>query len=105
LVSPLSGPLGDRIGFRPVLIGALVVGGVAVAPMPLAASLASLTGLAIVYGAAIAAVQAMVFSLLAMEVPPERRSATLNLVLLPLYVPGIVAPSPPAGHAAPSRVQ
>ena len=100
LVSPLAGPLGDRLGFRPVLIGALVVGGLAVAPMPLAASLASLTGLAIVYGAAIAAVQAMVFSLLAIEVPPERRSATLNLVLLPLYVAGIVGPSAAAGLAA-----
>ncbi len=35
----------------------------------------------------------MVFSLLATEVPPERRSATLNLVFLPLYVAGIVGPA------------
>jgi len=100
LVSPLAGPLGDKVGFRAVLIGALVVGGVAVAPMPLAASLASLTGLAIAYGASIAVVQAMVFSLLAIEVPPERRSATLNLVLLPLYVAGIAGPSAAAVLAA-----
>ena len=35
----------------------------------------------------------MVFSLLATEVPPERRSATLNLVYLPLYVAGIIGPA------------
>src|SRR5207244_6643658 len=33
LVAPLSGPLGDRIGFRRVLVWALVVGGVVVAAM------------------------------------------------------------------------
>jgi hypothetical protein len=35
----------------------------------------------------------MVFGLLAVEVSPDRRSATLNLVYLPLYVAGIVGPS------------
>ena len=35
----------------------------------------------------------MVFGLLATEVPPERRSATLNLVYLPLYAAGIVGPA------------
>jgi hypothetical protein len=45
-------------------------------------------------------VQAMVFGLLAMQVPPDRRSATLNLVLLPLYVAGIIGPSLAAGFAA-----
>ena len=43
---------------------------------------------------------AMVFALVATEAPPERRSATLNLVLLPLYVAGIVGPSLAAGLAA-----
>ncbi len=45
-------------------------------------------------------VGAMVFSLLATEVPPERRSATLNLVYLPLYVAGIIGPIT-AGIVAP----
>ena len=40
-----------------------------------------------------AATQAMVFGLVAVEVAPERRSATLNLVLLPLYLAGIIGPS------------
>jgi ABC-type transport system involved in cytochrome c biogenesis permease component len=35
----------------------------------------------------------MVFGLLAVEVAPERRSATLNLVLLPLYIAGIIGPT------------
>ena len=35
----------------------------------------------------------MVFGLLAIEVPAERRSATLNLVYLPLYAAGIVGPA------------
>ena len=49
----------------------------------------------------------MVFSLLATEVPPERRSATLNLVYLPLYVAGIIGPitggivAPMTGPAGP----
>jgi DHA1 family multidrug resistance protein-like MFS transporter len=100
LGSPLSGPLGDRLGLRTVLVGALVLGGLSVAPMPLAPSVVGLAGLSIVYAAAFATVQAMVFGLLAVQVPPERRSATLNLVLLPLYVAGIIGPSLAAGFAA-----
>jgi hypothetical protein len=39
----------------------------------------------------------MVFGLLAMDVPAERRSTTLNLVYLPLYAAGIVGPALGAG--------
>jgi MFS family permease len=39
----------------------------------------------------------MVFGLLATEVAPERRSTTLNLVYLPLYIAGIVGPAVSAG--------
>ena len=35
----------------------------------------------------------MVFGLLATEVPAERRSQTLNLVYLPLYVAGVIGPA------------
>jgi MFS family permease len=93
LVSPLGGTLGDRIGFRPVLIGALVLGGVALVVMPFAPDLGVLAGAALLLAAAAAAVGAMVFGLLATEVPPERRSATLNLVYLPLYAAGVVGPA------------
>ena len=93
LVSPLGGGLGDRIGFRPVLLGSLAVGGVALAAMPVVPGVGPHAAVALVFAACSSAVGAMVFGLLATEVPPERRSATLNLVYLPLYAAGIVGPA------------
>jgi MFS family permease len=96
LLSPLAGALGDRIGFRPVLVVALVIGGLALGAMPeigVLLGLAGLAGLAVASFGAASTVSAMVFSLLAVEVPPERRSATLNLVYLPLYAAGIIGPA------------
>jgi MFS family permease len=61
--------------------------------MPLMPSLAPLAGAAVLLGAAAATTGAMVFSLLATEVPIERRSTTLNLVYLPLYVAGLIGPA------------
>lgn len=92
LVSPLGGAIGDRIGFRSVLVGALIVGGVVIALEPFAPSVALLALIALVFAATTAIVSAMVFGLLATEVPLERRSATLNLVYLPLYGAGLVGP-------------
>jgi DHA1 family multidrug resistance protein-like MFS transporter len=98
--SPLGGVLGDRIGFRPVLIAALAGAGLALLVMPLAPSVASMAIVAVVLGTATATVTAMIFGLLAVEVPAERRSATLNLVYLPLYAAGILGPATAAGVAA-----
>jgi hypothetical protein len=42
----------------------------------------------------------MVFSMLATEVPAERRSATLNLVYLPLYAAGVIGPTAGAAVAS-----
>ncbi len=100
LASPAGGWLGDRIGFRPVLVASLVAGGVASALMPAMPSIALLALAAVALGAAFATTGAMVFSLLATEVPSERRSATLNLVYLPLYVAGIIGPAVGGGLAA-----
>lgn len=93
VISPLGGILGDRIGFRPVLAASLAGGAVALVLMPFVPSVAALAGLAVLFGAASASVSAMVFGLLALEVPPQRRSATLNLVYLPLYAAGIIGPT------------
>ncbi len=93
LASPLAGPLGDRVGFRLVLAGTLLGAGLALLGMQLATTVALLALVAVVYSAMQAATQAMVFGLVSVEVTPERRSATLNLVLLPLYVAGIVGPA------------
>jgi MFS family permease len=92
LVSPIGGWIGDRIGFRPVLVGGLLVGGLAAAALPLLPSVPSLAGGVLVFGAAYSVEAAMVFGLLATEVPADRRSATLNLVYLPLYAAGIIGP-------------
>jgi MFS family permease len=93
LVSPLGGVLGDRIGFRSVLVAALAGAGAVLLLMPLVPSVATLALLAVVLGVSTATVTAMVFGLLALEVPPERRSATLNLIYLPLYTAGIIGPA------------
>jgi MFS family permease len=93
VTAPLGGVIGDRIGFRPVLIGALFVGGLSLAIVPLAAAIPVLALAVLVFTACNGIVGAMVFSLLATEVPPERRSQTLNLVYLPLYAAGIVGPA------------
>ena len=51
----------------------------------------------LIFTAANGLVGAMVFSLLATEVPAVRRSQTLNLVYLPLYAAGIIGPIVGAG--------
>jgi MFS family permease len=96
LLSPFTGPLGDRFGFRPVLVAALVGGAVALLVMPLAPGIGGVPLLAIIavaLSAATSTVSAMVFGLLATEVPLARRSQTLNLVYLPLYAAGIIGPA------------
>ena len=96
LLSPIAGALGDRIGFRPVLVGALLGGAIAIGLMPIAPDFGGLPLLALVavaFAACTSAVSAMVFGLLATDVPAERRSQTLNLVYLPLYAAGIIGPA------------
>jgi DHA1 family multidrug resistance protein-like MFS transporter len=96
-LSPAGGWISDRLGFRRVLVGAIAGLAVTFVAMALAPSVA---WLAVAYGVAIAfmtVVGAMVSSLLATEVPSERRSATLNLIYLPLYVGGITGPAIGAG--------
>jgi len=93
LAAPFAGYVADRIGFRPVLLAALVAGGVVSLLIPFAPAIGILALTALVFGASVATVGAMVISLLATEVPAERRSAVLNLAYLPLYLAGIVGPT------------
>jgi MFS family permease len=93
LMAPLGGWLGDRFGFRNVLVAALALGGSVLALMPFVPTVGTLALLAVGMAAATATVSAMVFGLLSTEVPPERRSSTLNLVYLPLYAAGIIGPA------------
>jgi MFS family permease len=105
LASPLGGVIGDRIGFRPVLITALSGAGIVLFLMPLAPSIGMLAVLAVGLGAATATVSSMVFGLLATELPPERRSPALNLVYLPLYAAGTIGPAVGAVVASISGVE
>jgi MFS family permease len=100
VTSPLGGLLGDRFGFRPVLVGALVGGGAALLAVTVAPGINVLALAFLAFAAFNGTVGAMVFSLLATEVPAERRSTTLNLVYLPLYAAGVVGPAIGAGVAA-----
>jgi len=91
--SPLGGWVADRLGFRPVLVAAIAGIAAAFALLPLGTTVA---WLAVTYSVAIACqavVGAMVSGLLATEVVAERRSATLNLIYLPLYIGGIAGPA------------
>src|SRR5467141_2577367 len=85
LLSPLAGAAGDRYGFRPLLAGACVLAAGSLAGLAVAPNLVWLTVGAVALGAATATAISMVFALLATAVPGERRSTTLNLVLLPIY--------------------
>ena len=105
LVSPFGGLIGDRVGFRPVLVAALGCAGIALLLMPVAPTVGSLAAIAVGLGAASAILTAMIFGLLATEVPSERRSATLNLVYLPLYASGIVGPAIGAARGRDERRQ
>jgi DHA1 family multidrug resistance protein-like MFS transporter len=100
-IAPLGGVIGDRIGFRPVLLTALVIGSLALVAVPLVPTIPALALAVLAFTAANGLVGAMVFSLLATEVPAERRSQTLNLVYLPLYAAGIVGPAIGGALAAP----
>jgi DHA1 family multidrug resistance protein-like MFS transporter len=93
MIGPVGGWLGDRFGFKRVLVAALAGGGVVIALMPFVPAIGALAGLAIGLAAATSTISAMVFGMLATEVPPDRRSATLNLVYLPLYAAGIIGPA------------
>lgn len=93
LASPVGGLAGDRVGFRPVLITGLAGGAVALALQPWMPTLPLLALAVLAFVGFNGIIGPMVFSLVATEVPAERRSTTLNLVYLPLYAAGIVGPT------------
>lgn len=92
-LSPLAGLLGDRYGYRRILIVAALVGAVGLTGLALAPTLVWLTVAAILFGGAGASGASMVYALLATAVPEDRRTTTLNLAYVPLYVAGILGGS------------
>ncbi|MBI4494100.1 MAG: MFS transporter [Chloroflexi bacterium] len=100
VLSPLAGVLGDRLGYARVLGWSVAAGALASAGLALAPTLWALALAALLVGAALSAAAAMCTALLATTTPAERRSPTLNLALLPLYLGGIAGPVLGAALAA-----
>jgi MFS family permease len=85
-----AGALADRVGFRPVLLGAIAL---AVVTALAGAALDTLLPFVLDYallGVGIATAGAMLFAFLATELPTDVRASVLNLSLLPMYLSGIV---------------
>ena len=88
--SPTAGVIGDRVGYRRVLVGAI---GLITVCNVLAAAAPSLLTFAIVYaflGIGFATAASMLFTTLATGLGPDVRAPVLNLALVPLYVSGIL---------------
>jgi DHA1 family multidrug resistance protein-like MFS transporter len=89
-LSPVGGLLGDRFGHARLLVAACLLSAVSLVAMTQAPSLTWLAVCAVALGLGGATVTSMVFALLAIRVPETRRSAALNLVLVPLYLTSIL---------------
>jgi len=88
--SAAAGALADRVGFRPVLLGAIVL---ATTSALAGAALDTLPPFVVDYallGVGVATASAMLFAFLATGLPADVRSSVLNLSLLPMYLSGIV---------------
>jgi DHA1 family multidrug resistance protein-like MFS transporter len=85
-----AGALADRVGFRPVLLGAIALAAVAALTAAVVDSLLPFALDYAILGVGIATGGAMLFAFLATELPTEVRSSVLNLALLPMYLSGII---------------
>jgi MFS family permease len=93
LLSPIAGLLGDRFGLRRALVASVLLAGVSLVLIQRASALPLLAVAALLFSASATAAASMIFALLAIRVPEDRRSTTLNLVYLPLYLAGIIGGS------------
>ena len=89
LLAPVGGWLGDRVGYRPMLVAGCVLSAASLAAIPSLGDLLTLTLAATGLGLGGAIARTMVTALVATRVPEERRTVTLNLVLVPSYLAGI----------------
>jgi MFS family permease len=93
LLSPIAGLLGDRFGLRRALVASVLLASASLVLVQRASALPLLAVAALLFSAAATAAASMIFALLAIRVPEDRRSTTLNLVYLPLYLAGIIGGS------------
>jgi MFS family permease len=92
-LSPIGGWIADRVGFRAVMVACMAGLSIASLALPLSPTVGAMAAAYALGVACQAAVGAMVSGLVATEVAVERRSATLNLIFLPLYLGGIAGPA------------
>lgn len=85
-----AGAFADRVGFRPVLLGAIALATVTMLLGAVSDTLAAFVVDYALLGVGVATAGAMLFAFLATGLPPEVRSSVLNLSLLPMYLSGIV---------------
>lgn len=100
LFAVVGGRLGDKVGFVPVLILALVCSTASAFTLGLSLNVAWFILALTVFSVGFAISGAMMFALLSTRIPETHRSTTLNLALLPAYLGGIVGPA-----IAPALVQ
>ena len=93
LLSPIAGLLGDRFGLRRALLASVLLASISLVLVQRASALPLLALAALLFSASATAAASVIFALLAIRVPEDRRSTTLNLVYLPLYLAGIVGGS------------
>ncbi len=92
LLTLVTGVIGDRFGYRRVLGVAAVGTALALAALPFSPNIAVMALISGVLSITTTTSMTMVYSLIATEVPEERRSSTLNLAFVPLYAGGIIGP-------------
>ena len=92
LLSPAAGALGDRFGYRRILVLVTIITAISLAVLPLAPGIATLALATAFVGGGVSAFTTLVYALLATIVPEDRRSATLNLAFFPVYVGAIIGP-------------
>ena len=97
LLTPITGVIGDRFGYRRVLGFCAAGTAVALALFPFAPNIGLMAVASGLLSIFTSTSTTMVYSLIATEVPEERRSSTLNLAFIPLYAAGIVGPIIGAG--------
>ena len=93
LLSPLAGALGDRFGLRRALVVSALLSAVSLVLIQRSSTIPELAVASLLFSASTTAAASMIFALLATRVPEDRRSTTLNLVYLPLYLAGIIGGS------------
>ncbi len=97
LLTPITGLIGDRFGYRRVLGFCAAGTAIALALFPFAPNIALMAVVSGLLSIFTSTSTTMVYSLIATEVPEERRSSTLNLAFIPLYAAGIIGPIIGAG--------